>query len=475
MDGQETDGDDRKQSGNRFAWPVASAPQLTQWDRDHVWHSFTQMKHYEPFIVERAHGCRLVDVEGREYLDGVSSLWCNVHGHNHPMINGSIAAQLERVAHVTNLGASNSRTIELARKLVELTPEGLEHVFFCSDGANAIEVALKMAFQYWQQCEQPIPSRNRYVALGHAYHGDTIGTVSVGDVPLFHELFRPLLFEPIRFQVPAVTDFENPADAKTAVEETLAELDRLFSQRHAEIAAIVVEPLIQGAAGIRIHPPGLLKGIETVARRHDVLLIADEVAVGFGRTGRMFACEYESVNPDLMCLGKGLSGGYLPISATLASDRIYQAFLGDYSEKKTFYHGHTFAGNPLACAAALANLAIFEKEKTLEGLPPKIERIARRIDELKQDGLALNPRSLGMVAAFELPVADGLDPVMEGYQFCRRVQELGVRIRPLGNTVIIMPPLAIEIQDIDFLFDTVRKSLVERYPERDALAGGAGD
>lgn len=433
--------------------------ELLEWDRKHVWHSFTQMRHYDPFVVESAEGCRLKDIHGREYIDGVSSLWCNVHGHRHPVLDEAIESQLRKVAHVTNLGASNSTTIRLAKALVDLTPGGLEHVFFCSDGANAIEVALKMAFQFWQQCETPRPRRTAYVALSDAYHGDTIGTVSVGDVPLFHQMFRPLLFEPIRFRAPNACDYATENERQQAVRDHLNQLDQIFRERGDEIAAIVAEPLMQGAAGIKIHPPGLLRGIAQLARKHDILLIADEVAVGFGRTGKMFACEHEDVQPDFLCLGKGLSGGYLPISATLTTERIYQAFLGDYSDQRTFYHGHTFAGNPLAAAVSLANLRLFHENRTLDKLVPKTDLIRERVERLSRFETIRHPRSIGMVAAFDLNVPDGQCATSWGYDFCARVQAQGVRIRPLGSTVIIMPPLVIDESDLSEIFAAVEQVL----------------
>ena len=348
-----------------------SSQKLADWDRDHVWHSFTQMKHYTPFVVAAAEGARIIDVDGNEYIDEVSSLWCHVHGHRHPMLDAALKQQVDRVAHVTNLGGSNDQTIQLARLLAELTPGDLKHVFFCSDGANSIEVALKMAFQYWQQRHHPEPQRVKYVCLSDAYHGDTIGTVILGDIPLFHKIFKPLLFEPIRVPAPDAFEPSVPESSTGGLDDGLKNLELVLQQHSGEIAAIVAEPLVQGAAGIKIHPEGYLKGVADLAKRYDVLLIADEVAVGFGRTGTLFACEQESVEPDILCLGKGLSGGYLPISAAVATPKIYEAFWGDYSERKTLYHGHTFAGNPLACAVSIANLQVFEKEKLLKIWCPK--------------------------------------------------------------------------------------------------------
>ena len=439
--------------------PQPSNEQLEFWDQKHVWHSFTQMASYTPFIVESAKGCRIRDIHGNEYIDAVSSLWCNVHGHQHAKINAAIQDQLKKVAHVTNLGASNVETILLAKMLVDVTPDNLEHVFFCSDGANAIEVALKIAFQYWQQCDQPEPKRTKYIALSNAYHGDTIGTVSVGDVPLFHQIFKPLLFEPLRLNAPNAFDFVDDESRQRALEKSLTEFEGLLSENAGQVAAIVAEPLVQGAAGIKIHPEGFLRGIAGIAKKHNVLMIADEVAVGFGRTGKMFACEHEDVAPDILCLGKGLSGGYLPISATLTSTKVYNAFLGGIAEKKTLFHGHTFAGNPLACAASIASLRVFDEEKTISNLEPKIRRIEFRLERLKEFDFVESPRQRGMIAAFDLKTPAGKNESEFGYYFCDLVQQYGVRIRPLGNTVIIMPPLAISEEELDMIFDAIEMSL----------------
>lgn len=432
-----------------------SSRELTDWDRDHVWHSFTQMKHYTPFVVAAAEGARITDVDGNEYIDAVSSLWCNVHGHRHPMLDAALKQQVDRVAHVTNLGGSNDQTIQLARLLAELTPGDLKHVFFCSDGANSIEVALKMAFQYWQQCHHPEPQRVKYVCLSDAYHGDTIGTVSLGDIPLFHKIFKPLLFEPIRVPAPDAFEPSFPESSTGGLDDGLKNLELVLQQHSGEIAAIVAEPLVQGAAGIKIHPEGYLKGVADLAKRYDVLLIADEVAVGFGRTGTLFACEQESVDPDILCLGKGLSGGYLPISAAVATPKIYEAFWGDYSERKALYHGHTFAGNPLACAVSIANLQVFKKEKTLENLVPKISRMAERLERLNQSDFAEKTRQKGMMAAFDLKVPAGKNETEYGYYFCELVQQYGVRMRPLGKTIIVMPPLSITLDELDVIFDAI--------------------
>ncbi|HEY8506523.1 MAG TPA: adenosylmethionine--8-amino-7-oxononanoate transaminase, partial [Gemmataceae bacterium] len=333
--------------------------ELERWDRDHVWHPFTPMQEYAaepPLIIERAEGAYLIDLDGNRYIDGVSSLWCNVHGHRVPELDGAVREQLGRVAHSTLLGISNVPAIRLARRLAELAPPGLGRVFFSDSGATAVEVALKMAFQYWRQCREPRPEKTLFLALTGAYHGDTLGDVSVGDIGRFHDLFRPLLFETVRAPSPYCYRCPLSLDRATCGVACAAELERLVRAHADRMAAVVVEPLVQGAAGMITAPEGYLRRVREVTRECGVLLIADEVAVGFGRTGTLFACEQEQVVPDFLCLAKGLTGGYLPLAATLTTDEVYSAFLGRAEEGRTFFHGHTYTGNPLGCAAALASI-----------------------------------------------------------------------------------------------------------------------
>src|SRR5919201_1016565 len=325
-------------------------------DRSRLWHPFTQQQGWEqedPLIVDRAEGTTLYDCEGRAYIDGVSSLWCNVHGHRHHAIDSAVRHQLDRVAHSTLLGLTHRPAIELAARLVDLAPAGLTRVFFSDNGSTAAEAALKLAFQYWQQAGQP--RRTGSVCLRDAYHGDTLGSVSVGGIDLFHSLYRPLLFDAWQAE---------PGDV-----DDLAALLEVHGDR---VAAVILEPLVQGAAGMLVHPEGYLRAARELCDRHGVFLICDEVATGFGRTGRMFACQHEDVSPDFLCLAKGLTGGYLPLAATLTTERVYEGFLGAHHEFRTFFHGHTYTGNPLACAAALATLGVFEQEHTLERLQPRI-------------------------------------------------------------------------------------------------------
>jgi adenosylmethionine-8-amino-7-oxononanoate aminotransferase len=455
---------------------------LKKWDKAHVWHAFTQMAEYEPLLIERADGCNLVDCDGREYLDGVSSLWCNVHGHRHPHIDAAIRKQLDEVAHVTLLGMAHPTTVKLARGLVELAPVGLNHVFFSDDGATAVEVALKMAFQYWRQCRvgcahqtsdsssaeqrwaQPTLQRTKYLAWDNAYHGDTLGSVSVGGVARFHAMFRPLLFDVVRLPVPDTYRLPPGVTTDSACDYYLNQLEATLKQHANEIAAVVIEPLLQAAAGIITHPHGFLRGVRKLTKQYGVLLIADEVAVGFGRTGKMFACEHENVVPDFLCLAKGLTGGYLPLAATLTTDEIYEAFLGRYEESKTFFHGHTYGGNPLGAAAALATLEVFEQEQTLSHLQPKIDRLAEHLVRIAKNPQVGDVRQRGLIAGIEL-VRDRQtkEPYpweeKRGIRICQHALAEGIWLRPLGNVLVIMPPLAISPDELDRICAAVESGI----------------
>ena len=438
--------------------------QLRQWDREIVWHPFAQMAEYEPLIIQRAHGCTLVDIDGREYLDAVSSLWCNVHGHRHPTIDAAVRDQLDQVAHVTSLGLSHPTTIRLAKRLVDVAPPGLEHVFFASDGASAVEVALKMAFQYWRQIDDPKPDKTKYIALENAYHGDTLGSVSVSGVARFHKMFGPLLFDVLRLPAPDTYRRPRGVSREAACEYYLEQVRHTLAQHHQQVAALVIEPLVQAAAGMVMHPPGFLQGLRRLTDQYDVLLIADEVAVGLGRTGKMFACDHESVSPDLLCLGKGLSGGYLPVAATLATDQVWRAFLGDYTESKSLFHGHTFGGNPLGAAAALATLDVFQQEQTLQQLPRKIDRLRSHLARIAEHPNVGDVRQCGLIGAAEL-VSDRetKQPYpwdqKRGIQVCDHALTEGVWLRPLGNVIVIMPPLAISLPQLDRICGAVQRGI----------------
>lgn len=440
-----------------------SIDQLKQWDCAHVWHAFTQMATYEPLVIERAIGCVLTDIQGNSYIDAVSSLWCNVHGHQHPVINAAIRKQLDQVAHITSLGMSNPTTIQLAKRLVDITPEKLNHLFFSGDGSSSVEVAMKMAFQYWQQKSDPQPNKTKYIALGSAYHGDTLGSVSVGGVQRFHEMFKPLLFDVLRIDSPDT--YRLPADValpEDATQYYLNQLESLLQQHHSTIAAMIIEPVVQGAAGMIMQPPRYLSGVRQLTQKHDVLLIADEVAVGFGRTGAMFACDHENIQPDLMCLAKGLTGGYITMAATLATTEIWNAFLGDPA--RTFYHGHTYGGNPLAAAAAIANLDIFESEQTMVNVHERTAQLNNLLKPLANHPHVGDIRQRGLIVAIEL-VADKDNKThfenlgATGTAVCKAALEQGVWLRPLRDTIVIMPPLSISETEITKIVAAVEQAI----------------
>ncbi|HEX6687080.1 MAG TPA: adenosylmethionine--8-amino-7-oxononanoate transaminase [Solirubrobacterales bacterium] len=414
-----------------------------QLDRDHLWHPFTQQLGWveeEPLMIERAEGAQLIDSEGRRYIDGVSSLWCNVHGHRHPGIDAAVREQLDRVAHSTMLGLSHPGAAELAAKLVELAPPGLSRVFYSESGSTATEIALKMAFQFQQQRGGQHARRTSFVHLRDAYHGDTIGSVSVGGIDLFHSTYRPLLFQSYAAE---------PGDA--------ADLERVLSCHEEQIAALIVEPLVQGAAGMLVHPPGYLRAARELCDRFGVLMICDEVATGFGRTGTMFACEQEDVSPDLLCLAKGLTGGYMPLAATLATERIYAGFLGAPEEQRTFFHGHTYTGNPLACATAIASLEVFEQERTLERLQPKIELLGERLEAVAAMSEVAEVRRRGFMVGIDLGEHD---PALRlGHRVALEARRRGAIIRPLSDVVVLMPPLSISADELRRLVEIARDSI----------------
>ncbi|MFH0901021.1 MAG: adenosylmethionine--8-amino-7-oxononanoate transaminase [Pseudomonadota bacterium] len=453
---------------------------LREKDKRYLWHPFTQMHDWladDPLVIESASGNYLIDTDGNRYFDGVSSLWVTVHGHCHPKINLAIRTQLERLDHSTLLGLANVPSIELAERLVRLAPPGLSRVFYSDSGSTAVEIAVKMAYQYWTQKGQP--QRRKYVALADAYHGDTLGAVSVGGVELFHQTFKPLLFQVLRAPTPYWYRCPETTDPVGCRDRCLNALDQLLTEHGSEVAAFVVEPLVQGAAGMITHPRGFLSAAADLCRRHQVLLICDEVATGFGRTGTMFACNQEEVTPDLLCLAKGLTGGYLPLAATLTTDAIFQGFLGRYTDQKTFFHGHTYTGNPLACAAALASLDLFAQERVIERLGPKIamltQKLATRIEPLAHVGQV---RQCGMMVGIELVRKRA---TKEAYPFeaaigarvCRAVRRHGVILRPLGTVVVLLPPLSITEPEIDLLVESTRAAIIEETEDERPQTGTA--
>ena len=441
--------------------------QLTRWDHAHLWHPFTQMQEWAqepPLIITRGQGSYLFDSEGRRYLDGVSSMWVNVHGHRHPWLDQALRRQLGLIAHSTLLGLSNPPAIRLARELIRMAPRGLTRVFFSDNGSTAVEVALKMAVQYWQQRAPQAASKRTFLHLSQSYHGDTVGAVSVGGMDLFHARFRSLCFDtltadaPYCYRCPLTLTY--PGCRMACVEP----VERLLAERHADLAGVIVEPLVQAAAGIVTAPPGYLTHLRKLCTTYGVLLIADEVATGFGRTGRLFACQHESVTPDLMALSKGLTGGYLPLGATLATEEIYSAFLGTYAEWKTFFHGHSYTGNPLGCAVALANLDLFRRERRLPKLQPKIRALRRYLTPLAERPHVGDVRQCGFMVGIELvkdrgtraayPLEDRI-----GHRVARVARDLGLLIRPLGNVIVLMPPLITSLADVNRMVTIIHRAI----------------
>lgn len=447
--------------------------QLVTWDKDYLWHPFTQMRDWlaeDPVIIERGEGVYLIDVDGHQYLDGIASMWTNVHGHNHPELNNALKAQIDQIAHTTLLGYSNIPAIQLAKKLVEITPTGLNKVFYSDNGSTAVEVALKMVFQYWQHKGQP--QRNLFIHFDKAYHGDTVGAMSVGGIANFHNTFNSLLFKGIRV---SPSETYRSSKSQDAIGHSYAEIVRtdwlnavesILSAHPHEIAGIIIEPLIQGAGGMLVSPKGFLKELSVLVKKWGTLLIVDEVMTGLGRTGKMWACEHEDVTPGLLCTAKGLAAGYMPLAATLTTDEIYNAFLGEYGDLKTFFHGHTFTGNPLACAVALENIAIFERENLLDRLQSTITHFEERLQEFYTLPHVGDVRVCGMAAGIELMKnrdADTPYPFEEkvGIRVCQAALAEGAILRPLVNTIVLMPPLQITISELDSLLDITYRAISE--------------
>ena len=436
-------------------------------DKKYVWHPFTQMQDYEkeePLIIEKGNGCTLTDIYGNEYIDGVSSLWTNVHGHRKKELDVAVKKQLDKIAHSTLLGLSNVPAIRYAKKIVKIAPKDLTKVFYSDSGSTAVEIALKIAFQYQQQTEDGNPEKKKFISLHNSYHGDTIGSVSVGGIDLFHSMYKHLLFESIKVESPYCYRCAFGKSYPGCNLECLSRLEEIMSTHANEVTAMVIEPLVQGASGMLLQPPGYLKKVRELCDRYNIFMIADEVAVGFGKTGKMFACEHEDVTPDIMTLAKGISGGYLPLAATLTTEKIYKGFLGKYEEFKTFFHGHTYTGNPLACAAAIANLEVFEEEKVLDKLQAKVEHFKQRLQSFKGLDNVGDVRQCGIMVGIELVAdKDTKEPFPTGKRIGHRVikeaRKRGLIIRPLGDVIVLMPPLSISIDELDRLCDITYESI----------------
>ncbi len=427
-----------------------STKQLSDWDRKYLWHPFTQMQEWEqekPLIIEKGKGSYLIDTDGKKYLDGTSSIWVNLHGHRHPALDRAIKKQLDKIAHSTFLGLSNPPAIQLARELIRIAPPGLTRVFYSDNGSTAVEVALKMAVQYWQQRRPEAGPKHTFLHLKLAYHGDTIGAVSVGNIKLFHSRFTSLLFPTVEADPPYCYRCPLRLTYPLCQMACLDPIERILKERHRELAGFIIEPLVQAAAGMITAPPGYLKRVRDLCTKYHVLLIVDEVATGFGRTGKMFACQHEGVTPDLMAISKGLTGGYMPLAATLTTEEIYKGFLGTYADFKSFFHGHSYTGNPLGCAVALASLDVFRKDKTLARLQSKIKTMARLLQPLWQLPHVGDIRQRGFMAAIEL-VEDrvtrnpySLEARM-GHRVTQEARRHGLLLRPLGHIMVLMPPLS---------------------------------
>ena len=444
-----------------------STKQLSDWDRTYLWHPFTQMQEWEqekPLIIEKGKGSYLIDTDGKKYLDGTSSIWVNLHGHRHPTLDRAIKKQLDKIAHSTFLGLSNPPAIQLARALIRIAPKGLTRVFYSDNGSTAVEVALKMAVQYWQQRRPEAGPKNTFLHLKLAYHGDTIGAVSVGNIKLFHSRFTSLLFPTVEADPPYCYRCPLSLTYPSCQMACLDPIERIIKERHRELAGFIIEPLVQAAAGMVTAPPGYLTRVRELCTKYHVLLIADEVATGFGRTGKMFACQHEGVTPDLMAISKGLTGGYMPLAATLTTEEIYKGFLGTYEDFKSFFHGHSYTGNPLGCAVALASLEVFRKEKTLARLQPKIKTMTRLLQPLWQLPHVGDIRQRGFMAAIDLVEDKNTKkpyPLEErvGHRVTMDARSRGLLLRPIGNVIVLMPPLSTSLPELRRMVKILQASI----------------
>lgn len=438
---------------------------LIDWDKRYIWHPFTQMKDYadmNPLVIEKGEGCYLIDIDGNRYIDGVSSLWVLVHGHGKKELLDAIERQSKTLCHSTLLGLANSPSVILAKKLIEIMPKGLSKVFYSDNGSTSVEIALKMAYQYWQQKGQK--KKKRFIAFTNAYHGDTIGAVSVGGIDLFHQVYGPLLFKTYRTPSPYCYRCSLKLKSETCSFACVEAFEKIIKKHHDEICAVIIEPLVQGAAGMIVQPPGWLNAVWKIAKEHNMFFIADEVATGFGRTGNMFACEEERISPDFMCVAKGITGGYLPLAATISTEEVFNGFLGQFDEFRTFFHGHTYTGNPLACAVAVESINLFKKEKLMQKLQQKIALLGRGLERFKELSHAGEVRQKGFMVGIELVKSRKTKrPYPPGDKIGQKViweaRKRGVVIRPLGDVIVLMPPLAIDKQTLERLIDVTFESI----------------
>ncbi|MEC1627464.1 adenosylmethionine--8-amino-7-oxononanoate transaminase [Bacillus mojavensis] len=439
--------------------------ELIEKSKKHLWLPFTQMKDYDehPLIIESGNGIKVKDINGKEYYDGFSSVWLNVHGHRKKELDEAIIKQLGKIAHSTLLGMTNVPATELAETLIEISPEKLTRVFYSDSGAEAMEIALKMAFQYWKNIGKP--EKQKFIAMKNGYHGDTIGAVSVGSIELFHHVYGPLMFDSYKAPIPYVYRSES-GDPVQSRDECLYALEQLLKEHHREIAALSIESMVQGASGMIVMPEGYLSGVRQLCTAYDVLMIVDEVATGFGRTGKMFACEHENVQPDLMAAGKGITGGYLPIAVTFATEDIYHAFYDDYKEQKTFFHGHSYTGNQLGCAVALENLRLFESENIVEQVSLKSEKLHLLLQDLHALPHVGDIRQLGFMCGAELVQSkETKQPYPAdrrvGYKVSLKMRELGMLTRPLGDVIAFLPPLASTAEELEAMVSIMKEAIQE--------------
>lgn len=440
---------------------------LQKLDKQYLWHPFTQMMEWQkgsPVIITEGRGSYLKDITGAWYLDGVSSLWVSVHGHGKKEINEAVKDQIDRISHSTLLGLTHPPAAMLAEMIVKATPKGLSRVFYSDNGSTAVEIALKMAFQYWQHKGRK--GRTSFLSFANGYHGDTIGAVSVGGIDMFHKIFAPLLFHTYQAPSPYCYRCDFGKKRLSCKRYCLKMAEGILRKHHKKIAGVILEPLVQGAGGMITSPPGFLKAVRRLCNKYDVLLIVDEVATGFGRTGRMFACEHEGVSPDILCLAKGITGGYLPLAATVTTEKVYQAFLGKYEDLKTFFHGHTYTGNQLACAAAIANLDIFKKERTLMKARGRIALFRKELQKMADFPHVGEIRQCGFMVGIELVRDRGKKTPYRieertGWRVCDRAREKGLLIRPLGNVVVLMPPLSMSRDELKSLVRITAEAVQE--------------
>lgn len=437
-------------------------------DKQYLWHPFTQMKSWlaeSPVVIDSGDGFYLIDTDGKRYIDGVSSLWCNVHGHRVKKIDDCLKAQLDKIAHSTLLGLAQSTSALLAEKLIGIAPSNLKKIFYSDSGSTSVEIALKIAYQYYHNTGSP---RQKFIALSDSYHGDTIGSVSVGGIELFHSIFKPMLFD--TFFAPSPHTYRFDGSGKQCAKFTLDKIEQYLKDNPSQVAAVITEPLVQGAAGIIVHPKGFLKSLRELTKKYDTLLIVDEVATGFGKTGKMFACEIEDVQPDIMCIAKGITGGYMPLAATLTTQQLFDGFLAEPEDCKTFYHGHTYTGNALACAAAIASLELFAENNIIASLPEKIEMLESYLNKMAALPFVGNCRNIGLMAGVEIVKDKDTKQSFEykhqiGAKLCSAMRSKGAMLRPLGDVIVIMPPVAIDIDTLQKLLEIIYETLKNDLPK----------